>query len=52
MGDKVTTSQSDWLTQVVKADPDHYKRDVVYEFSNGRQFLDDDNTDNGVYDGT
>ena len=44
-------SEINYLALVVKADPDHYKRDVAYEFSNGRKFVDTDNTDSGVYDG-
>ena len=35
---------------VVKADPNHYKSDeVVYEFGNGRCFINDDNSKGGVY---
>jgi len=33
---------------VIKADPDHYKRDKVYEFSNGREFEEDPTK--GVYE--
>ena len=40
----------DILTEVIKADPDYYKQPVVYEFSNGRKFLCDDNSDNGIYE--
>jgi hypothetical protein len=46
-----TTSQTDMLSEVTKVDKDHYKRDIAYEFSNGRKFEDTDNTDSGIYDG-
>ena len=31
-------TQTDHLSEVLKADPDHYNPEIVYEFSNGRQF--------------
>jgi len=46
---EVTTSEKDWLAEVLENDDDHYERDVVYEFSKGRKFKDTDNTDSGVY---
>lgn len=51
MSDKVTTSQASWLSQVTKADKDHYETEDAYEFSNGRTFKSTDKTDHGVYDG-
>lgn len=52
MGDKVTTSQTTILSEVLKVDREHYEPDEVYEFSNGRKFESTDNKDSGVYDGT
>jgi hypothetical protein len=28
----------DWRALVISHEPDHYEKEVVYEFSNGRQF--------------
>ncbi len=50
--DMANTTELDWLALVLQADPDHYKRDVCYEWSNGREMHDTDDTDSGVYDGT
>lgn len=41
-----------WLDIVLKADKDHFKRDDVYKWSNGKKHKDTDNTSSGVYDGT
>jgi len=41
-----------WLDLVVEQDPDHYENEVVYEWSNGREFESTDSTDSGVYSGT
>ncbi|MEN6440930.1 MAG: hypothetical protein ABFD97_20360 [Syntrophobacter sp.] len=46
-----TTREYNYAAMVLEADKDHYKRDVCYEFSNGRRFLDTDNTTSGVYGG-
>lgn len=46
----VTTREYTLLDLVVRADPEHYDRDVCYRFTNGREFVDDDNTDEGIYD--
>jgi hypothetical protein len=48
---KPTFTIRPWLEEVLKADPDHYKKDIVYQFSNDRQFVSTDDTDSGVYDG-
>jgi hypothetical protein len=42
----------DMLSLVLEMDPDHYERDIAYEFSNSREFVDTDNTDSGIYDGS
>lgn len=49
---KVTTSQTDMLTEVLTVDKEHYEPEDVYEFSNDRKFKSTDKTDHGVYDGT
>jgi len=49
---KVSYSERPWLEEVLRADKDHYKKDVVYEFTNDRKFESTDSTDEGVYDGT
>jgi hypothetical protein len=43
-------TETNILTEVLKADPDHYKPEDVYEFSNGRTFKSTDNTDSGIYE--
>ena len=48
---KPSYSEKSWLQEVVDADKDHYKRDEVYEFTNGRKMQSTDSTDKGVYDG-
>lgn len=40
-----TSSEKDWLAMVVEQDPDHYKPDIAYKFSNNREFESTDNTD-------
>lgn len=41
-----------WLSEVLKAwEGKYYERDVVYQFSNGRQFKSTDGTDSGIYGG-
>jgi len=39
-----------WLSLVVEADPDHYEKEEVYEFSDGRVFLNTDSGTSGIYD--
>lgn len=39
-----------FLTLVLGVDPDHYKPDVVYEFSNGEKKVSTDRTDSGIYE--
>lgn len=47
------TSESDLLAEVTKIEKgDHYKKDTVYEFSNGRKFESTNDQDTGIYDGT
>lgn len=47
-----TTSQTDILTEVLKVDKkEHYEPEVVYEFSDGKEFKSTDKTDHGIYDG-
>jgi hypothetical protein len=42
----------DWLSLILVHDPKHHVVDeVVYKFSDGREFKNTDNTDSGVYDG-
>ena len=48
--DNITVREYDWRSLVVLYDPDHYKADVAYEFSNGRKFLSTDKSDSGVYE--
>jgi len=45
------SSETSWLSEVLKADKDHYKKDESYKFSNGRKFESTDDTDSGCYDG-
>jgi hypothetical protein len=49
MSEQVTTSETDLLSEVVKADTEHYENDVAYEFSNGRKFESSDKSDSGIY---
>lgn len=42
-------SQHSLLGLVVEMDPDHYKRDDAYEFSNKRKFESTDDTQSGIY---
>jgi len=49
MSDTVTTTTIDWRTQVLENDDEHFDRDDVYEFSNGRKFKDTDKSDSGIY---
>ena len=52
MADDPTFMNYSMLDLVVAADPDHYDRDVCYEFADGkRKYLDTDNTDSGICDG-
>ena len=48
---QVTTTTESWLAIVLEHDPEHYDRDVVYEFGEEREFYDTDNTSNGIYGG-
>jgi hypothetical protein len=53
MSDTPTFREIDFLSVVVDHDPDHYKHDeVVYKFSNKREFTTTDHTDSGIYDGS
>jgi len=45
----MSESTKSWLSEVLEADPDHHKKDIVYEFSNGRKFESTDGSDSGVY---
>lgn len=47
---KTITREVDVFAEILRVDPDFYKSPVVYEFSNGRQFLDTDDTDAGIYE--
>jgi len=39
-----------WLSEVLKADPEHYEPDIAYEFSNDRKFLNTDKSKTtGIY---
>jgi hypothetical protein len=49
MADAPAYREFDMLTEVIKADPDYYKPGVAYKFSNGREFLCDDDSENGIY---
>lgn len=40
----------DILSLVVEVDKDHYKPDIVYEFSNGRKFESTDRATSGIYE--
>jgi hypothetical protein len=44
-----TVRQISWIGEVLKSDPDHYKEEDVYRFSNGRTFKSTDKTDSGIY---
>lgn len=46
------TSEVTWLSVVLQVEPDKYKEEDVYEFSNGRKFKSTDKTNSGIYDGT
>ena len=50
MADEPVTREYNFLSLVLAADPDHYKPDVAYEFSNGRKFESTDQTDSGIYE--
>lgn len=45
-----TTREYSYAAMVLATDPDHYKPDVAYEFSNGRKFESTDGTDSGIYE--
>jgi|WetSurMetagenome_2_1015567.scaffolds.fasta_scaffold109309_2 hypothetical protein len=49
MANAPTQTTKDILTEVIKADPYYHGAPVVYEFSNGRKFLCDDDSENGIY---
>jgi hypothetical protein len=41
---QVTTVTFTWLSKLLEKDPDYYaglKRETLYEFSNGKKFVDD-----------
>lgn len=49
--DKPRYSDRPWLEEVLRADPEHYKKDIVYEWSNGRKMESTDgSSDSGIYD--
>ena len=45
-----TTSQTTMLAEVLKADPDHYKPEDAYKFSNERTFKSTDSGTTGIYE--
>lgn len=46
----VRTSTIDWAAEVAKAWGTEYKQpEVVYEFSDGREFQSTDNANSGIY---
>jgi hypothetical protein len=49
MAEAPTQTTKDLLTEAIKADPDYFKMPVVYTFSGGREFLCDDDSENGIY---
>lgn len=49
---EVRTVEMDWRTLVLKADPEFYakrKKELLFEFSNDRQFRGDPNKQNTAY---
>lgn len=42
--------QTTILAEVLNVDPDHYKPDVAYEFSNGKKMESTDGSDGGIYE--
>jgi len=44
MSNKVNTTEVDWQSLVLKADPDYYKPRVAYAFSHGREFTTTDDS--------
>jgi len=42
-------TEFNWLDLVVEQDDEFYEREIVYEFSNGREFQNSDKDDTGVY---
>ena len=50
MSEKVTTTEIDMKSIVRTVDPEYDEPEVVYEFSNGREFKSTDRTDSGVYE--
>lgn len=44
-----TTSEKPFLNEVLEVDPDHYKKEDVYEFSNDRVFKSTDDGTSGIY---
>ena len=44
-----STRDFDWLSLVLEMDPDHYKPEVIYDFTGNRKFLSTDASDSGVY---
>ena len=47
---EVTIRITDMLSEVLKADKDHYETDIAYEFSNGRKFESSDKSSSGIYE--
>ena len=45
-----TTTTRDWKSIVLEHEKEYNKREVVYEFSNGRQFLNTDRQGGGPYE--
>jgi len=42
-------SEKQFLFEVLKADPEHYDAEVVYKFSNDREFLNTDRGNSGIF---
>lgn len=47
---KVRMTDYSFKALVVAADPDHYKKDVAYEFSGERKFESTDSGSSGIYE--
>lgn len=50
MANEVTTKEINWAAQVQKMWGKEYKKpEVVYQWSNGREFKSTDNAESGIY---
>lgn len=49
MAEAPTTRDYNILSLVMAADPEHFEKEVVYEFS-GREFVCTDRSTSGIYD--